>query len=122
MGDGNDNGGGSAIELPGSRALADAVKGELSDAQKKQIGEQLMRQAQLKAANMQRRENLAAIILNGMCAGVYNEILAGDTPKGFGDRLLDDAFQFADGIIARSNRDAGLPVPGEPPGQSAANA
>lgn len=82
-----------------SAALAGAVKGSLEDAAKQAAAVQQMREAQAKALYAQKREALAGIILNGMCSGVYPEILSGEVQPGFGDRLVTDAVQFADRLM-----------------------
>lgn len=57
-----------------------------------------MREAQARAIFMQRREALAGIILNGICAGLYRNIE--DQIPAFGDQAVRHAVQFADKLMA----------------------
>jgi len=82
----------------GSRILRDAVDGALDAAK---VTQERLRQMemQLRAAYMQRREALAGIVLNGICAGVYSQ--PENMRAGWGDRAVDDAVNFADQLMQR---------------------
>lgn len=57
-----------------------------------------MREAQARAAFMQRREALAGIILNGICSGLYSN--ASELVANFGEKAVKDAVVFADKLMA----------------------
>jgi hypothetical protein len=97
MTDQNENG-------KGGEKLADAVEATLSETQRNAAQQAAMREMQIRAMRAEQRKSFAAIILNGMCAGVYAKLLTGEVDPGFGDRLVSDALKFADRLMEQADK------------------
>lgn len=102
---------GAEDTAPPSKPLADAVSAEFKGPTEEQqkAADQLARQIgmQMQQAHMARQAQRLAIAVSmasGIASGLYSQPDA--LVAGFGDKVIDTAFKWADQLIERANQDA----------------